>query len=132
MTVAGLERPKLHKSLPRYVERDDEIARVLAAAGTADPDGRLVWPERDLALAAVLLGTAARAGEVCGMRFRDLVLDVEDPYVRVVGKGRVTRDCPLPQELVAAVQAYITSRSERSGASRALGIRSGSTAKALP
>jgi site-specific recombinase XerD len=115
MTVAGLERPKLPKSLPRYVERDDDIARVLTAAGTADPDGRRVWPERDLALAAVLLGTAARAGEVCAMRFRDLVLDVEDPYVRVVGKGRVTRDCPLPQELVAAVQAYLASRSERVG-----------------
>jgi site-specific recombinase XerD len=113
MTVAGLERPKLQKSLPRYIERDDDIARVLAAAGTADPDGRQVWPERDLALAAVLLGTAARAGEVCAMRFRDLVLDVEDPYVRVVGKGRVTRDCPLPQELVAAVEVYIMSRSKR-------------------
>src|SRR5215510_9696201 len=33
LTVAGLERPKLPKSLPRYVVRDTEIARVLSAAG---------------------------------------------------------------------------------------------------
>jgi site-specific recombinase XerC len=58
LVAAGLERPKLPKSLPRYVERDIEIARVLIAAGTPDPTGRQPWPERDLALAAVLAGTA--------------------------------------------------------------------------
>jgi site-specific recombinase XerC len=70
LVAAGLERPKLPKSLPRYVERDTEIARVLIAAGTPDPTGRVPWPERDLALAAVLAGTGARASEVCGIRNR--------------------------------------------------------------
>jgi len=103
IVAAGLERPKLPKSVPRYVERDTEIARVLIAAGTPDPTGRLAWPERDLSLAAVLAGTGAHASEVCGIRIRDLVLDVEDPYVRVTGKGGATRDCPLPPEVAAAV-----------------------------
>src|ERR1019366_226732 len=95
------------------IERDEEITRVLTAAGTTDPTGRLPWPERDLALAAVLVGTGARAGELCGIRIRDLVLDVDDPYVRVTGKGDVVRDCPLPAELVDAIQVYLASRLER-------------------
>jgi integrase/recombinase XerD len=115
LVASGLERPKLPKSLPRYVERDSEIARVLTAAGTADASGRQPWPERDLALAAVLTGTGARASEVCGARIWDLVLDVEDPYVRVTGKGGAVRDCPLPPEVAAAVQAYLVSRQKRMG-----------------
>jgi integrase/recombinase XerC len=114
-TEAGLERPKLSRSLPRYVERDADISRVLAAAATPDPSGRMPWPVRDLALAAVLVGTGCRAGELCGVRFRDLVLDIEDPYVRVVGKGNVARDCPLPHEVVVAIEAYLASRRERTG-----------------
>src|SRR5664280_2197529 len=50
-------RPKLPRSLPRYIERDDDISRVLTAAATPDPSGRMTWAERDLALAAVLAGT---------------------------------------------------------------------------
>jgi integrase len=115
LTVAGLERPKLPRSLPRYIERDDDISRVLTAAATPDPSGRMTWAERDLALAAVLAGTGTRASELCGVRFRDLVLDVEDPYVRVVGKGDVTRDCPLPPEVVLAIEAYLAGRRARTG-----------------
>jgi site-specific recombinase XerC len=113
LVAAGLERSKLPKSLPRYVERDTEIARVLIAAGTPDPTGRQPWPERDLALAAMLAGTGARASEVCGVRIRDLILDVEDPYVRVTGKGGAVRDCPLAPEVVTAVQTYLGSRQKR-------------------
>jgi integrase len=87
--------------------------RVLSVAGTPDPSGRQPWPERDLALAALLAGTGARASEVCGIQIRDLVLDVEDPYVRVTGKGGAVRDCPLPPEVAAAVQAYLVSRQQR-------------------
>jgi hypothetical protein len=38
--------------------------------------------ERDLAHASVLDDTGARAIEMCGVRIRDLILDVEDPYLR--------------------------------------------------
>ena len=113
LVAAGIERPKLPQSLPRYVERDTEIARVLSAAGSPDPEGRLPWPERDLALAAVLVSTGARASELCGVRIRDLILDVEDPYMRVTGKGGSVRDCPLPPEVVVAVDAYLGSRQQR-------------------
>ena len=121
LVPAGLERPKLPKSLPRYVERDTEIARVLIAAGTQDPTGRRPWPERDLALAAVLAGTGARAAEVCGVRIRDLILDVEDPYVRVIGKGvpcGTARSRPRSSQ-----RCRPTSPAGRSGRARGLGGR---------
>ena len=115
VAAVGLERPKQPRSLPRYIERDAEIARVLAMAATPDPRGRQVWPERDVAMAALLAGTGIRASELCGLRIRDLVLDVEDPYVRVTGKGGALRDCPLPPELAATLVTYLASRRGEAG-----------------
>ena len=39
LVAAGVDRPKLPRSLPRYVERDTEIARVLAGRGHPGPGG---------------------------------------------------------------------------------------------
>ena len=115
VAAAGLERPKQQRSLPKYIERDDEVARVLAAAATPDPDGRQTWPQRDIALAAALAGTGVRAGELCALHIRDLVLDVDDPYIRVTGKGGTVRACPVPGELVATLRDYLASRRQRTG-----------------
>ena len=64
-------------------------------------------------IAALLAGTGIRASELCGLRIRHLVLDVEEPYVRVTGKGGAVRDCPLPPEVATILEAYITTRHER-------------------
>jgi site-specific recombinase XerD len=117
LLVAGVDRPKVGKRLPRYVDKPAEFARVIAAAATPDSGARDPWPQRDLALAGLLAGTAARAGEVCALTVGDLVLGGEEPYARVVGKGSVTRDCPLSPELVGVLQAYLTTRQARTGAS---------------
>jgi len=112
---AGVERPKVGKRLPRYVDKPDEFAQVIRAAATPDPGARDPWAQRDLALAGLLAGTAARAGEVCALTVGDLVLGGEEPYVRVIGKGSVTRDCPLSPELVGVLQSYLTTREVRTG-----------------
>jgi len=62
-----------------------------------------------------LSGTAARAGEICSLTVRDVVLDGDAPYVRVLGKGGVTRGCPLSLELVPVITNYLSSREERTG-----------------
>ncbi len=115
LVAAGVDRPKVGKRLPRYVDKPAEFARVIQAAATPDPGARDPWPQRDLALAGLLAGTAARAGEVCGLTVGDLVLGGEEPYVRVIGKGSVTRDCPLSPELVGVLQDYLASRTARTG-----------------
>lgn len=115
LTAAGLERPKVARRLPRYIDKPSEFAAVIATAATPDTAARDPWPERDLALAAVLAGTAARAGEICALRIGDVILDGNEPYIRVIGKGSITRDCPLSPDLVAIIQAYLTSRHARTG-----------------
>jgi len=35
--------------------------------------------------------------------------------VRVIGKGSVTRDCPLSPELVGVLESYLTTREARTG-----------------
>jgi len=92
-----------------------EFAQVILAAATPDPGARDPWAQRDLALAGLLAGTAARAGEVCSLTVGDLVLLGEEPYVRVIGKGSVTRDCPLSPELAVVLQDYLVSRQVRTG-----------------
>lgn len=115
LTAAGLERPKAPRRLPRYIDKPSEFAKVIATAATPDPTARDPWPERDLALAAVLAGTATRAGELCALHSRDVILDDEEPYIRVIGKGNVPRDCPLTGDLVAILTTYLTTRQERTG-----------------
>ena len=111
----GVDRPKVGKRLPRYVDKPAEFAQVIAAAATPDPGARDPWVERDLALAGLLAGTAARAGEVCALTLGDLMLGGEEPHVRVIGKGSVTRDCPLSPELVGVLGSYRVSRQARIG-----------------
>ncbi|PRZ39736.1 integrase/recombinase XerD [Antricoccus suffuscus] len=115
LTAAGLERPKVGRRLPRYIDKPSEFAKVIAAAAESDPNARDPWPEREFALAAVLAGTAARAGEICALTVGDLVLDGEEPYIRVLGKGSVTRDCPLSDDLVTILHAYLVTRETRTG-----------------
>ena len=111
LTAAGLERPKVARRLPRYIDKPSEFANVITTAAEPDPTARDPWPERDLA--AVLAGTAARAGEICALTLGDVILDGEEPYIRVLGKGSVTRDCPLSEDLVAILRTYLATRDTR-------------------
>jgi integrase/recombinase XerD len=79
LIAAGIARPKVGTRLPRYLDNAAEFAKVIQAAATPDPAARDPWPERELAVAALLAGTAARAGEVCSLTVGDLVLDAKSP-----------------------------------------------------
>lgn len=71
-----------------YLERT-EMDRVFAQIQIHTPEGF-----RDLALLALLYNTGARASEVAGVRCTDLILQPA-PQVRLLGKGRSIRTCPL-------------------------------------
>ena len=115
LLAAGIEAPRVGRRLPRYVDKPADFILVIQAAASTDPAARMPWPAGDLALAALLAGTAARASEVCGLRIGDVVLEGDEPYVRVLGKGSVTRDCPLTAELVGVLTRYLTTRDMRTG-----------------
>lgn len=95
----SLEGPKLWKRLPSVAGRD-QVLSLLDAPQPDDP-----YYLRDRAMLFVLYATGARAGEVAGMKVRDLNLDIG--YVRCFGKGRKERIVPLGSVAVGCVRAYL-------------------------
>jgi site-specific recombinase XerD len=65
---------------------------------------------RDRALLLTLYNTGARVSEIVGLTREDLRLDGTCAQVKLLGKGRKRRSCPLWPETSAAVQAYLQLR----------------------
>jgi site-specific recombinase XerD len=85
-----------------YLE-GDEIGAMLSAVSPQRKDHI-----RDRALLLTLFNTGARVQEVLDIRAGDLQLD-PPRFVRLVGKGRKERLCPLWPETAEAIQALLNS-----------------------
>jgi integrase/recombinase XerD len=85
-------------SVPRFLVAED-VERVIAScpAGGNGP--------RDRAVILLLARLGLRAGEVAGLRFADI--DWRSGRLAVSGKGRRQEWLPLPQEVGAAILAYL-------------------------
>jgi integrase/recombinase XerD len=88
-----------------YLE-GEEIAAMLGAAAQRRNH------VRDRALLLTLFNTGARVQELLDIRTGDLQLD-RPTFVRLRGKGRKERLCPLWPETVAALQALLSTLMER-------------------
>ena len=67
---------------------------------------------RDRALLTLMYNTGARASEVVGIDVKDLRLD-PPTQVRIAGKGRKERLCPLWTETADVLRAYLDQRPDR-------------------
>jgi integrase/recombinase XerC len=85
--VGGLRNPKQPRRLPKLL-RVEDVVRLLDAIPTADPAG-----VRDRAMFETLYGGGLRVSELVGLDLDDL--DGESGLVRVRGKGRRERLCPI-------------------------------------
>jgi site-specific recombinase XerD len=83
-----------------YLE-PEEARAVIAAVDTSSPSGR-----RDHALLLFLYNTGARISEALAVRSSDLRLD-RPRQVRLLGKGRKERICPLWPETASALRRII-------------------------
>ena len=84
----------------------DEMKALLASPMPAQRLGL-----RDRALLTFLYNTGARASEAVALSLRDI--RVETPaQVRILGKGRKERACPLWPETVTALHAYLAQRAD--------------------
>ena len=81
-----------------------EIQAVLVAVDRSTADGR-----RDYALLATMFNTGARVQEIITLRVRDLLLETL-PQIRLYGKGRKERLCPLWPQTAEILQALIAER----------------------
>ncbi len=83
----GLRNPKQPQRLPRLL-RVEDVIRLLDAIATGEPLG-----VRDRAMFETLYGGGLRVSELVGLNLDDL--DIEQEMVRVRGKGRRERLCPV-------------------------------------
>jgi site-specific recombinase XerD len=93
---------KEHQTI-EYLE-DNEVAAVLKSIDRHSRNGA-----RDYALLLFLYNTGARVQEVVDLKLADVRLQI--PFqVKLCGKGRKERLCPLWPESVEALAAYFSSR----------------------
>jgi integrase/recombinase XerC len=85
--VGGLRNPKQPRRLPKLL-RVEDVIRLLDAIPTLDDLG-----VRDRAMFETLYGGGLRVSELVGLDLADL--DQESAMVRVRGKGRRERLCPI-------------------------------------
>jgi site-specific recombinase XerD len=96
---------KTSSSSMTYLDRD-EVKALLAVPSPAHRLGL-----RDLALLTFLYNTGARASETVDLDVKDLRLETPT-QVRIFGKGRKERACPLWQETADALRAYLRQRND--------------------
>ncbi len=95
---------KRARSRPIAYLEHEEIAAVLATIDRSTRAGR-----RDYALVATMFNTGARVQEVLDLRASDLQLT--KPYqLRLVGKGRKVRWCPLWPQTTQLLRAWCVER----------------------
>jgi len=97
--TARLEAPRSWRPLPTVLSRD-EAARLMEAP---DEDSPVLW--RDRAALELLYGTGMRVSELTGLRTGDL--DLEEQWVRVLGKGSKERILPFGGPAARAVGRYL-------------------------
>lgn len=100
--TAAMRNPKQPKRLPRLLPVE-VVNRLLDTIDVATPLGI-----RDRALFETLYGGGLRVSEVVGLEIADLVLTQQ--LVRVRGKGRRERLCPIGPEAVHWIDQWIAVR----------------------
>lgn len=109
--AAGLTLPKLPRRLPVFLNREQvvdllEAPRKLWEKTRKDGLRLPPWPVlRDVAWLELFYSAGLRLSELVKLRHRDL--DLHQGAVRVLGKGRKERLCPMGGPAVRAIQAYL-------------------------
>jgi integrase/recombinase XerD len=92
-----LDTPKIWQLIPEVLMYD-EVERLLE-----QPDVTTSLGARDKALLEVLYASGLRVSELCGLK----IYDVDDTFVRVMGKGSKERLVPLGKRALEAVDYYL-------------------------
>ena len=95
---ASVEHPEI-----QYLT-EEEIVCLISSVVPSSPKGR-----RDLAILLLLYNTGARVQEIADLDIGD-VNKQPMPYVRLQGKGRKQRTCPLWTRTVAAIEKMLADR----------------------
>jgi site-specific recombinase XerD len=91
-----------------------EIQAVLAAIDRSTTNGR-----RDYALLASMFNTGARVQEIVALRVADLRVEAP-PHLRLFGKGRKERICPLWPQTAELLHSLLAERSTQARADQSV------------
>ncbi len=100
--AAIIDSPRLGRPLPKLLS-EDEVARLITAAGSGGEDG-----QRLTALLELLYGAGLRVSELVGLPLAAVRRD--DRVLVVRGKGGKERMIPLGQPARAAIAAWLAAR----------------------
>lgn len=105
--LTGLILPRLHRKLPKFLT-ENQMTVLLEAPGRRHQRGEIdrFVGIRDRLAMELIYGGGLRVSEVCSMRWSDI--DWRLGSVRVVGKGRKERICPLGPVAMRCLEAYRT------------------------
>lgn len=93
----NLVSPKLEKILPEVLS-NQEVERLLL-----QPDPSSALGARDRAILEVLYASGLRVSELCSLG----LYDVDDTFVRVMGKGSKERVVPIGRKAIEAIDYYL-------------------------
>jgi len=62
--------------------------------------------ERQKIVALLLVGCGLREEELCRLEAKHVHLNVDNPYLRVIGKGNKEREVPIPEEICPELERY--------------------------
>lgn len=95
--MLDLGGPKLEQLLPEVLT-GEEMERLLAQPDTATALGA-----RDRAILELLYGSGLRVSELCALS----IYDLDDTFVRVMGKGSKERIVPIGRKAIEAIDYYL-------------------------
>lgn len=112
--LADVQLPKAQRSLP-VVLTLQQVEELLALPLNVQQDPRLPkWaPARDVAILETFYSTGLRLHELVGLDVEDV--DYATDTMRVTGKGRKERMCPVGSHAMRAIQAYRTAAGVHEG-----------------
>jgi integrase/recombinase XerC len=117
--AGGLRNPKQPRRLPRLL-RVEEVIGLLDGIATDEPLG-----VRDRTMFETLYGGGLRVGELVGLNLDDLDLDQE--LVRVRGKGRRERLCPVGRMAAGWLTRWVALRHPKHAGEPAVFLNRGGT-----
>jgi site-specific recombinase XerD len=112
--VRELQLPKIDKKLPLVLTRS-QIDELLAAPLKVDKQNAAPgWmPLRDVAIMELFYSSGLRLSELAALSVADVDLYTES--VRVFGKGRKERECPVGLPALEAIQKYRSAANVHTG-----------------
>ena len=112
--VRELELPKAEKKLPLVLTRQQIEELLSAPLRVPTPQGSPDWmPQRDAAVMEMFYSSGLRLAELTSLNVADV--DIYTESVRVLGKGRKERVCPVGAPALEAVSKYRSSANVQSG-----------------